>query len=46
MLEQSSYDGKYDKNPFNFKHFNVGEISLVVNGNFLTNIILIIRTNI
>ena len=32
MLEQDAYNGIYTKNPFNFKHFNPSEISLVVNG--------------
>ena len=28
----SAYDGSYDKNPFNFQHFNVNHLALKING--------------
>ena len=35
MLENSAYIGTYNKNPFNFKHFNVKSLSMMVNGQFV-----------
>ena len=32
MVDQSSYSGNIAKNPFNFKHLDISEASLVVNG--------------
>ena len=32
VVTQESYNGSIDKNPFNFKHFDIREASLVVNG--------------
>ena len=32
VVSQESYNGSIDKNPFNFKHFDIQEASLVVNG--------------
>ena len=32
VVPQESYNGSMDKNPFNFKHFDNQEASLVVNG--------------
>ena len=32
VVPQESYNGSIDKNPFNFKHFDIREASLVVNG--------------
>lgn len=32
VVEQTSYSGSMQKNPFNFKHFDISEASLVVNG--------------
>ena len=31
MVTADAFNGSYSKNPFNFQHFNIGEISLVVN---------------
>ena len=31
MVTSAAFNGSYSKNPFNFQHFNVGDISLVVN---------------
>ena len=33
MVENAAYVGTKSKNPFNFKHFNVREVSLMANGN-------------
>ena len=33
LLESEAYNGAYNKNPFDFKHFNLNFISLYVNGN-------------
>ena len=32
MVDQESHQGSTSKNPFNFKHFNCSEASIVVNG--------------
>ena len=32
LTEQTSYDGNIRKNPFNFKHLDISEASIVVNG--------------
>ena len=32
VVPQESYNGSIDKNPFNFKHFDIREASLKVNG--------------
>lgn len=32
LLSQSSVNGDYTKNPFNFQHFNLSEIALKING--------------
>ena len=32
MAEQSSHSGNIQKNPFNFKHLDISEASIVVNG--------------
>ena len=32
MTEQSSHSGNIQKNPFNFKHLDISEASIVVNG--------------
>ena len=32
VVPQESYNGSIDNNPFNFKHFDIREASLVVNG--------------
>ena len=32
VVPQESYNGSIDKNPFNFKHFDIREASLIVNG--------------
>ena len=32
VVSQESYNGCIDKNPFNFKHFDIREASLIVNG--------------
>ena len=32
LLSQTGVNGDYTKNPFNFQHFNMAEVSLKVNG--------------
>ena len=32
MMDNNSYNGNYKKNPFNFKHFNLTQIGISVNG--------------
>ena len=32
VVPQESYNGSIDKNPFNFKHFDIREASIIVNG--------------
>jgi hypothetical protein len=32
LVEHDAYMGKFTKNPYNFKHFDVNEVSLTVNG--------------
>ena len=32
MVENVSFTGQYDKNPYNFKHFNLSSIGIYVNG--------------
>lgn len=32
MLEADSYNGNYEKNPYNFQHFNISSFNLLVNG--------------
>ena len=36
MVDNDSYTGNYKKNPFNFKHFDVREIGVYVNGKTLS----------
>ena len=36
MVDNDSYTGKYKKNPFNFKHFDVREVAVYVNGKTLS----------
>ena len=36
MVDNDSYTGNYKKNPFNFKHFDVREIAVFVNGKTLS----------
>ena len=36
MIDNDSYTGNYKKNPFNFKHFDVREIAVYVNGKTLS----------
>ena len=35
MVENVSFTGQYDKNPYNFKHFNLSSIGIYVNGESL-----------
>src|SRR3981189_3237367 len=35
LLDHDAYAGKYTKNPFNFKHFDVSSVGLSVNGNYV-----------
>ena len=37
MVDNDSFTGNYKKNPFNFKHFDVREIAVFVNGETLSN---------
>ena len=37
MVDNDSYTGNYRKNPFNFKHFDVREIAVYVNGKTLSH---------
>ena len=32
MMHNDSYNGNYKKNPFNFKHYNLTQIGILVNG--------------
>ena len=32
MMDNDSYNGNYKKNPFNFKHYNLTQIGISVNG--------------
>ena len=32
MMDNDSYNGNYEKNPFNFQHFNLTQIGISVNG--------------
>jgi hypothetical protein len=32
MIDADAYTGKYTKNPFNFKHFDVSSVSFTING--------------
>ena len=32
MMDNDSYNGNYEKNPFNFKHYNLTQIGISVNG--------------
>src|SRR5271156_3756496 len=32
MVETAAYNGKYNKNPYNFQHFNLTEIGIMMNG--------------
>ena len=36
MVENVSFTGQYDKNPYNFKHFNLSSIGIYVNGESFT----------
>ena len=36
MVDNDSYTGNYKKNPYNFKHFNVRDIGVYVNGKTLS----------
>ena len=36
MVDNDSYTGNYKKNPFNFKHFDVREVAVYVNGKTLS----------
>lgn len=33
LVDSDAYSGRFGKNPFNFKHFNLSHISLYINGN-------------
>lgn len=37
LVETAALDGHYQKSPFNFKHFNVTDINLKMNGKCVTN---------
>ncbi|XP_066922747.1 uncharacterized protein F54H12.2-like [Clytia hemisphaerica] len=37
MIDNDSYTGNYHKNPFNFKHFDVREVAVYVNGKTLSH---------
>ena len=32
MMDNDSYNGNYEKNPFNFQHYNLTQIGISVNG--------------
>ena len=35
MVDNVSFTGQYDKNPYNFKHYNISSIAIYVNGESL-----------
>ena len=35
MVDNASFTGRYEKNPYNFKHFNISSIAVYVNGESL-----------
>ncbi|XP_066926649.1 uncharacterized protein F54H12.2-like [Clytia hemisphaerica] len=37
MIDNDSYTGNYKKNPFNFKHFDVRDVAVYVNGKTLSH---------
>lgn len=37
LVETTALDGNYTKSPFNFKHFNVCDVNLKMNGKCITN---------
>ena len=38
MVENQAFNGSYDRNPFNFKHFNLSSIKIYVDGQIHNNI--------
>ena len=38
MVENQAFNGAYDRNPFNFKHFNLSSIKIYVDGQIHNNI--------
>ena len=35
LVDHDAYSGKYKKNPYNFKHYDVNSVGLSVNGNYV-----------